>query len=177
MGIFNYFTKTAKAINRTNTFKNAQRGLNQSSRTASRFGKTFKRTFTGEGEMMKLYTRLRSYYTTRDVNGLAMYIDYIRRYQPGYGGAKNQKKRELEEYGMILLDALEGEDIYNAATQLNSKVNTRHEIGRKIQRNLDELLVNYSNNTNSVNINSYSGPMGVYNRNYGVGRRRRTRRN
>ncbi len=160
MGLFDFFKKGTNAIERTNTYKSAAKGMNRQGRNLTRRMKTVKRVFTGEGEMMKLYSTLRAYFDAGDVRGLQSYIAYLGTYQPGFGSAKEQKKQELIAYGELLLAAAKGENISQQANTLSGQVNTRHEIGRKIRADLYNLQNPEFNNNNSVNINFYKGPMG-----------------
>ena len=179
MGLFNFFKKGTNAIERTNTYKSAASGFNRQGRNLTRRVKTVKRAFTGEGEMMKLYSTLRAYFEAGDTKGLQSYIAYLGTYQPGFGSAKEQKKQELIAYGQLLLAAAKGENISQQANTLSGQVNTRHEIGRKIRADLYNLQNPVLNNNNSVNINMFSGPMGFNNRGYMAAqsaRRRKSRR-
>jgi hypothetical protein len=172
-----WFTKGTKAVESTNVYKKGSKAVNLGMRNASRFGKTFKKMFTGEGEMMKLYTQLRNYYDARDVRGLEKFKEYLESYQPGFGSGKQEKKVELVAYAGILVNELKGQDVSAQAKNLMSAVNTRHEVGRKIKMNLWE-MTHPMNNNESVNINMFRGPMGFNYAGYNAtkSRRRKTRR-
>lgn len=172
-----WFTKGTKAVESTNVYKKGSKAVNVGMRNASRFGKTFKKMFTGEGEMMKLYNQLREFYEVRDVRGLEKFKEYLESYQPGFGSGKQEKKVELVAYAGILVNDLKGQDVSTQAQNLMSAVNTRHEVGRRIKMNLWE-MTHPMNNAESVNINMFKGPMGFNYAGYNAtkSRRRKTRR-
>lgn len=167
------FTGTTRKISNSNTYKNAERKFNTFQQGSVTRGKTMKKFFTGEGEMMKLYSTARQYYDAGDVRGLESYLTYVQNYQPGFGSAKQEKKALLVEYISFLVSKLKGKtNILNVKKQnVLALADPSHEIGRKVREHLfslnspnvngnsNSMSSNNSNNSNNSNINTFRDPV------------------
>lgn len=154
-----WFASKTKAFNNSSLGKRGAKAVNTGTRNVSRMGKTLKKIFTGEGEMMKLYNQLTAFYDAGDVRGLESFKNHLVTYQPGFGSGKQEKKAELLSFAEVLLASLQGKNVGQQAKNLMASINTRHEIGRRIKADLFAMTTP-TENTESVNINMYSGPMG-----------------
>lgn len=181
------FIGTTRKVENTNAYRGAERKFNSFQKSAVTRGKTVKRFFTGEGEMMKLYSTARNYFDAGDVRGLESYLTYVQNYQPGFGSAKQEKKALLVEYISFLISKLKGKtNILNVKKQnVLALADPSHEIGRRIRGHIATLNMPISNNNsvsaNNYNINTFVDPVsGQFNQNayYRMknGGRRRTRK-
>ncbi len=183
------FTGATRKVGNTNAYKSAERKFNSFQKGSVTHGKTVKRFFTGEGEMMKLYSTARNYFDAGDVQGLESYLPYVQNYQPGFGSAKQEKKALLVEYISFLISKLKGKtNILNAKKEsVLALADPSHEIGRRVRGhlaglNLPNLANNNSVNANGYNINTFRDPVtgqvniNAYERMRVGGGRRKTRK-